>query len=325
MVKFKGKNGSAGTADVSAQHVPVMLQEVLCALSPRADAVYVDGTFGLGGYTRALLEGAACRVIAFDQDPAAVPIAAQFKEEFGERFEFVAAPFETLKKNLEALGVPQVDGVVLDLGVSSPQLDVPERGFSFRLEGPLDMRMRQEGLTAADVVNEEEADALADLFWRYGDERKSRIIARKIVQRRAEKPFETTVDLAEVVASVFPVRGPQKIHPATRVFQALRIFVNRELDQLKAVLDQSTQVLKELGRLVVVSFHSLEDRMVKDFFHLNQEVLPQGSRYMPEAQTAPRPFYFELSKKGALKPTAEEVLRNPRSRSARLRWGILHT
>ncbi len=324
MVKFKGKKGSNGAADASAQHVPVMLNEVLYAMSPRSGAIYVDGTFGLGGYTRGLLESADCRVIAFDQDPAAQPAADQFKQEFGDRFEFVLAPFEQLTEKLAELSITSIDGLVLDLGVSSPQLDQAERGFSFRLDGPLDMRMSQKGLSAADVVNDMDEEELANIIWQFGEEKKSRVIARKIVHRRDEKPFKTTTDLADLIAGLFPVKGVGKIHPATRTFQALRIYVNQELSQLKNILDQSMSVLADLGRLVVVSFHSLEDRLVKQFFRGTQEFDSQQSRYMPETCQKGRSTYFELLRKGAIKATEEEIFGNPRARSARLRWGIMH-
>jgi 16S rRNA (cytosine1402-N4)-methyltransferase len=331
MVKSMARNGNLKRLDPSkhsdpqVEHIPVMLQEVLETLSPQANAIYVDGTFGLGGYTRALLTQANCRVIAFDQDPAAASIAARFKREFGARFEFVGAPFEKLKETLQTLQVPKINGLVLDLGVSSPQLDRAERGFSFRFEGPLDMRMQQQGITAADVLNEESEEMLADIFWRYGEERQSRSIARKIVQKRCLKPFETTKELADLIAAILPFQHAQKIHPATRVFQALRIFVNRELEQLKNVLEQSIQVLQEMGRLVVVSFHSLEDRIVKEFFQTHQKDLQQGSRYLPRVQQAKRSFYFEVPRKKVVKPGEQEVRINPRARSARLRWGIYKT
>ena len=323
MVKFKGtmRKIDRNSLDFS-EHVPVMLNEVLHAVSPRAGAIYVDGTFGRGGYTRALLEKEECRVIAFDQDPDAQEIAEKFKEEFGDRFDFVLSPFDQLKRQLEALSIFKIDGLVLDLGVSSPQIDCAQRGFSFVSEGPLDMRMSQQGMTAADVVNEFPQDEIARILWVYGEERKSRLIARKIVEYRQSKLFRTTLELSELIAKTFSGK-PGKIHPATRSFQALRIFVNRELEQLESVLHASVDVLKTLGRLVVVSFHSLEDRLVKEFFKDMLEQEPNSSRYVPASNLKKRSLFFTCPEK-LKKPSEEETATNPRSRSARLRWGVFH-
>ncbi len=294
-------------------HVPVLLAEVLEVLRPRDGGIYLDGTFGLGGYSRGLLEAADCRVVAFDRDPAAIAAGAPLAAAYAPRLRLVQDCFSQMACHLEG----PVDGIALDLGVSSPQLDQAERGFSFRSDGPLDMRMGPGGETAAQVVNSRSEAELADLIWRYGEERKSRQIARALVARRAEQPFARTLELAETVRGV--VRAAKDgIDPATRTFQALRIYVNDELGELERGLAAAERCLAPHGRLAVVSFHSLEDRIVKDFLRRRSSAAPRGSRHLPDSGAQPAPS-FELIRRQAIKPGAREAAENPRARSARLR------
>jgi 16S rRNA (cytosine1402-N4)-methyltransferase len=299
------------------EHAPVMGPEVADALTLRDGGLYVDGTFGRGGYSRIWLARARCRVIAIDRDPDAIRAAQRISREFEGRLRPVEGRFGDIADLLDGLDAGPVDGVAFDLGVSSPQLDEAGRGFSFMRDGPLDMRMGREGLTAADIVNQWDADALADLFYRLGDERRSRPIARAIAKRRQERPFGRTVDLADCIARAAPQPG-SRIHPATRAFQALRIAVNDEIGELRRGLAGAERALAEGGRLAVVSFHSLEDREVKRFLTRRAGAEPGGSRHRPEVR-ADRPPSFRLVKKGAIKPAAAEVAANPRARSARLR------
>lgn len=300
-------------------HLPVMLQEVLAALEPKNDAIYVDATFGAGGYTRAILQAAQCRVYAIDRDPSVKEFADRLQQEFAGRFCFLTGCFSEMITLLAAQGVEQVDGIVMDIGVSSMQLDQAERGFSFQKEGPLDMRQSQQGVTAAEVVNSLGEQELADILYRYGEERQSRRIARAIVRQRAERPIATTTELAEIIRSVFPGK-PQSIHPATRSFQALRIYVNRELEELETALEAAETLLKHNGRIVVVTFHSLEDRIVKQFLRERSGDVPSGSRHLPQLQAAQT--YFSMPQRKAITANDAETRRNPRARSARLRWAI---
>jgi 16S rRNA (cytosine1402-N4)-methyltransferase len=301
---------------MNAPHISVMMAEVLAWLAPRAGGVYVDGTLGNGGYSRAILTAADCRVVALDRDPAAAPRARELEAEFGERFAFVEGNFGDMETLLAARGIAAVDGVVLDIGVSSMQLDRAERGFSFRADGPLDMRMAAAGRTAADIVNAAEEAELADILWRYGEERRSRRIARAIVVARADAPILRTLQLADIVAGC--VRGEPGQHAATRTFQALRIEVNDELGELSRGLAAAERLLRAGGRLVVVAFHSLEDRIVKRFLDRRAGKGETVSRHVPEKANRPAPS-FRLLHGGALKPSASEAERNPRARSARLR------
>lgn len=307
-------------------HIPVLLDEVISALKPRAGEVYVDGTFGAGGYARAVLNAADCSIIGVDRDPDAIARSVKFKDEFGSRFRICKGRFGDMVSLLADIGVEAVDGVMFDIGVSSFQLDEAERGFSFREDGPLDMRMSSEGETAADVVNTYEEEELANIIYRYGEERKSRRIAAAIVRRRAEAPFERTLDLAKLIEAVLgrpPVKkGRKPTHPATRTFQALRIHVNDEMGELERGLAAAEAILRANGRLVVVSFHSLEDRVVKNFMAERSGRLPAASRHMPVAMEAPEPASFRLETRGVVKPSAEEEDANPRSRSSKLRAAV---
>lgn len=294
-------------------HTPVLLNEVVQSLAIHADGIYVDGTFGAGGYTEAILNAAPnVRVIAIDQDETAIAAGQSLVQKYAPRLTLIHGRFGDMA---ELVSMP-VDGVVLDIGVSSMQIDQPERGFSFQKDGPLDMRMGQTGQTAADVVNTFKESNLADIFYEYGEEKASRRIARKIVQRRQEKPFQTTLDLADVIRSCLP-RKPGDIDPATRTFQALRIYVNDELGELKRGLIGALSLLKKNGILAVVSFHSLEDRIVKNFMAQESGHVPNPSKYMPAMQQ-PTPTLTVLTKK-PITPTDAELSVNPRARSSRLR------
>jgi len=300
-------------------HFPVMLPEVLATLSPKDGEVYVDGTFGAGGYTRAFLESADCTVIAIDRDPAAISRANAMKDEFGERLIFIHGRFGDALELVKAAGYEQVDGFVLDVGVSSMQFDEAQRGFSFRFDAPLDMRMdTSSGETAADIVNTLDEEDLANLIYKFGDERKSRYIARAIVENR---PITTTLQLADLIREVVFKSPKDKIDPATRTFQALRIAVNDELGELERGLVAAEKLLKEGGRLVVVSFHSLEDGIVKSFLYERSGKTPNVSKYLPLAAKSADPT-FTLSPKKPLDPSEAETSQNARSRSARLRGAI---
>lgn len=298
---------------MSAPHTSVLLGEVVEALDPAPGKLIVDGTFGAGGYSRAFLAGGAS-VVAFDRDPS----ARRFAEGLGENFRLVDARFSEMA---EELGEGAADGVALDLGVSSMQLDQAERGFSFMRDGPLDMRMGASGPTAADIVNTAEQAELARILFVYGEERQSRRVASAIVRRRAEQPFTRTLDLAEHIERALGGRRGAKVHPATRSFQGLRIAVNEELSELEAGLVAAERTLKPGGRLAVVTFHSLEDRIAKAFFTERAGRTPGGSRHAPpiEAKAAPS---FTLLFNGARAPGEAETATNPRARSAKLRVGV---
>jgi 16S rRNA (cytosine1402-N4)-methyltransferase len=320
-------------------HIPVLLHEMLDALCPQKGEIYVDATFGGGGYSRAILAAADCRVVALDRDSEAVSRGKALEDEFPGRFQILQGTFSQLKDLLETLGLAKVDGFIFDLGVSSYQIDTPERGFSFRFEAPLDMRMSEEGLSAQDVVNTFSEKELADIIFQYGEERKSRAIARKIVASRQAQPIQTTRQLADLVKSV--VRGKKDgQNPATLTFQALRIYVNNELIEIDKGLNIAEECLQAGGRLVVVTFHSLEDRLVKQFLkvrllkdrHGNRNVQGAlGSRHLPDQRGPDLPgsqastATFETKKGMSLKgitPAEAELASNPRARSARLRAAI---
>ena len=298
----------------AVKHIPVMLEEVLQYLNPQKGEVYVDATFGNGGYTNAILEKTACRVIALDRDPTVKVRANEMKNMYGERFDFISGKFA----DLNDLVGEKVNGVVFDIGVSSMQLDEAERGFSFAKPAALDMRMSCEGVSAKDIVNTMDESALADLIYQYGEERKSRQIARRIVEERKVKPIETTTDLAQIIYKVIHRRFGET-DPATRTFQALRIAVNDELSQLEKGLQAATEKLMSGGRLVVVDFHSLEDRIVKNFMKENGAKKVKISKYAPELVEENSLFSF-VSK--VVTPSADECEKNPRARSAKLRYAV---
>ena len=301
---------------VMSPHLPVMLNEVLETLAPHDGGLYLDGTFGAGGYTKGILEAADCRVIAIDRDPEAVARGREMAEDYEGRLVVLEGRFGDMEQLLAGAGEGPLDGVALDIGVSSMQIDEAVRGFSFRHDGPLDMRMGGEGPSAAEVVNETEEGALADIIYRYGEERQSRRVARAIVRARAEEPITRTLQLAEIVRGAIKGAAAQSIDPATRTFQALRIYVNDELGELERGLEAAERLLAPEGRLVVVAFHSLEDRIVKAF--MKRMSGGEGtSRHLPLATTSPASL--ALLFKGALKPGEEEIRVNPRARSARLR------
>jgi len=299
-------------------HVPVMLAEVLATLAPRADGTYLDGTFGGGGYAEAILRAAPCTLWAIDRDPSAIARGAALVARFPGRLHLLEGRFGAMLELMARAGVAELDGVVLDIGVSSYQIDDPARGFSFRADGPLDMRMGNSPTTAADLVNTLPERELADVLFEFGEERQSRRIARAIVAARAEAPVETTGRLADIVRSVVP---PDRsgIDPATRSFQALRIRVNDELGEITNALHQATQLLAPAGRLVVVCFHSLEDRIIKRFMNEATGRSPAPSRHDPGGLLARPASAFRLLTPKALRPTGAETSANPRARSARLR------
>lgn len=301
-------------AQAKQRHIPVMLSEVLQYLKPQKGEVYVDATFGNGGYTKAILEAADCKVIALDRDPNVRIRANEMKNMYGARFEFRAGQFG----DFADLVPEKINGAVFDIGVSSMQLDDAERGFSFSKEAALDMRMSCEGMSAADIVNTYGEKDLADLIYEFGEERKSRQIAARIVEARRKKPIETTTELAEIIYTVIHKRAGE-IDPATRTFQALRIAVNDELKELEKGLSGAAMHLYSGGRLVVVDFHSLEDRIVKNFMKDNGGKKIRVSKYAPEL-VQDDSLFATVSK--VITPTAAECAQNPRARSAKLRYAV---
>lgn len=322
-----GPSGESG-AGSAPRHIPVLCQEVVANLPATLqadDARCIDGTFGAGGYARAILCATRGRVLGIDQDPDVLIAAQPIVDEWAGRLSLVAGNFAQLSELAETAGFSPVDAVVLDIGVSSMQLDDAHRGFSFRHDGPLDMRMAQSGPTAADVLNSDDETRIADILYRYGEERRSRAIARAIVAHRAETPFTRTSELAALVERVIGRRPGDDKHPATRTFQALRVHVNRELHVLADALYAAERVLRPGGRLLVVTFHSLEDRIAKRFLRDAAGRIDQGSRHLPGAPLkgsvqfdAPR---FRIVNSRPLTPGKDELQANPRARSAKLRVG----
>lgn len=308
---------SAAMAAPNSVHRPVLLSEVVEALKPRDGAIYVDGTFGAGGYSRALLDAARCAVWGIDRDPDAIAGGQRLAAHYDGRLALIEGCYGDMDSLLAERGIASVDGIALDLGVSSMQLDQPGRGFSFRGDGPLDMRMGQSGTSAADIVNRTEESELADIIFKYGEERLARRIARAIVAARALAPIERTAQLASIVAKVVG-RGDGRIHPATRTFQALRIAVNDELGELERGLNAGERLLRRGGRFAVVSFHSLEDRIVKDFMRQRSGDVPRPSRHVPSLAATPTASLRLVNRK-PIGPTEEEANANSRARSARLR------
>ena len=298
----------SAAADQNDPHIPVLIRPLIAAVAP-VSGVWLDGTFGAGGYTRELLNAGADKVIGVDRDPLAFEMAAPWTKDFGDRIELVEGVFSKLDEYASDL-----DGIVLDLGVSSMQLDLAERGFSFMREGPLDMRMSQDGLSAADICNEYDEEEIADIIFLYGEERASRRIAKSIV---AARPLTTTLELATIVAGCLPRSKPGQSHPATRTFQALRIAVNNEYGELAQGLMAAERALKPGGQLAVVTFHSVEDRMVKRFLQARGGGMSNANRYAPEAEEIVAAF--KVIKRKAIIADDEELSQNPRSRSAKLR------
>ena len=301
-------------------HAPVLLDRALAALAPRAGQTLVDATFGGGGYSAGLLDAADCRVLALDRDPDAVARGRGLSARYGKRLSVVEGRFSGLGEIVDRHVAGPVDGVVFDLGVSSFQIDEPARGFSFRHDGPLDMRMGARGESAADAVNRLDEDALAELIGRLGEERRARAVARAIVAARRRSPVARTFELAEIVRGVVR-RSPGGVDPATRTFQALRLWVNDELGELERGLAAAETVLREGGRLVAVAFHSLEDRIVKRFLTERSGAGARPGRHMPPVDEDPAPTFRLLSRKAA-RPSGDETSANPRARSARLRAAV---
>ena len=303
-------------------HKSVLIDQITEYLKPDDGKSYIDGTFGAGGYSRNLLETTNCNILSFDRDKNVIQFADEMKGKFNDRFNFISSEFSNIK---ECLGGQKFDALILDLGISSMQIDQPERGFSFQKDSKLDMRMNQEQeLSAFEVVNNTEEVELANIIYNYGDERKSRIIAKKIVENRKIKKIETTLELAGIIKKAIGFRGFSKIDSATKTFQAIRIFVNDELGQLEKILEDSKDILKKDGKLIVVSFHSLEDRIVKNFIKKNSDYQNRGkSRYSPDSLVINDQEYpFSCKKLKAIKPTEEEIKENIRARSARMRIAI---
>ena len=294
------------------QHKPVMCEEVLSILNPSDGCVYLDGTLGAGGHSRKILESADCSVVGIDKDPTAIELCRDLEKQYGNKFLSINGSFGNLSQHLNSIGINKIDGILLDLGTSSMQLGTPERGFSFQFDAPLDMRMTQTGERAYDIINSLSEDSLADIIFYFGEERRSRKIAKAIVNKRKIKKIKTTFDLNEIILSVKKANN-KKIHPATKTFQALRIYINNELKDLYEALISIEKVLSEKGRLVVISFHSLEDRIVKNFIKENSIPLRNYDPKNPD-----KIFVYENRK--VIKPSEYEVKKNRRSRSAKLRW-----
>ena len=309
--------GAQVTRDASL-HIPVMLDEVTAALRPETGKVLIDATFGNGGYSTHFLNISDCHVAALDRDPDAIARGQAIAQAFSGRLTLYEGSFSTIRQMVAGTDFEQVDGITFDLGVCSTQLDQAERGFSFRLDGPLDMRMTSMGESAGDVVNSYKEEQIADILWRYGEERASRRIARAIVKARTARPIARTGQLKEIIHSVMPRPKPGQADSATRTFQALRIHVNQELDELKQALAACVHLLKPGGILAVVSFHSLEDRIVKQFMARMSGREGRPSRHRPDLKATSPPLFALVSRKPVLPSSAEEKV-NPRARSAKLR------
>ncbi len=301
-------------------HKPVLLREMIEALQPSSGKTYVDATFGGGGYSEAILKAADCKVIAIDRDPDAIERSSNLSKNFPNNFTIVQGCFGNITQLLNSINIDKIDGIVFDFGVSSYQIDQAERGFSFRFDGPLDMRMSNEGISAADVINTFTQEQIESIIKTYGEEKKSRAIAKAVVESRRNAPITTTLQLAELIRGI--VKKKDGLDPATLTFQGLRIYVNNELLEIENTLKSCVDLLGSQGRLVAVTFHALEDRLVKNFLRQSQGT--SISRYTPDLpgnQTdAPSPFKTLFSK--AITPTRSEIRSNPRSRSARLRAAV---
>ena len=300
------------------EHTPVLLNEVIRTINPQSGKLYFDATFGWGGYTKKLLDSCACEVIAIDQDPKVKSRAKEFKREYGTRFNFIESKFSEICSVLKKLNTKKVDGFMFDIGVSSMQLDNPQRGFSFNKEGPLDMRMGTSELTAEEFINSVSEDELADIIYNYGDERKSRRIAKLIVEHRKINPIKTTLHLADIVLKANPKKNNHKKHPATKTFQAIRIYLNDEFNELFAGLTNAEQALGEDGKICVVTFHSLEDKIVNNYFYKSSGMDYSSYKNLP-VETNDSEASLIPGKK-AIKPSEEEIKTNIRARSAKLRY-----
>ncbi len=299
-------------------HFPVMLNEMINILQPKKDAIYIDATFGGGSYSKAILSTTKCKVWGIDRDPDAIKRGKEIIKDFPS-LSLLQGDFAQLEKLANENNIQSLDGIVIDLGVSSFQLDEAERGFSFRFDAPLDMRMSKSGKTAADLVNQLSETELTNIFWYYGEERFSRRIARSIVKNRKNTPFKTTYQLANLINRIIPSKK-NKINPATRSFQALRIAVNDELTQIKQAMTSALKLLRPDGKLIVISFHSLEDRIVKEIMNQATGNLASPSRHHPSSLSLQSSsFLYQSLTHKPLRPTENEILRNPRSRSAKLR------
>lgn len=295
-------------------HKSVMCEEVLSILKPSDDSVYIDGTLGAGGHSKKILESAKCKVVGIDKDPTAIKLCKYLSEKYNDRFIAINGSFANLSDYITSLSFDKIDGILFDLGTSSMQLDNPERGFSFKYDSPLDMRMSQTGETVYDIVNSLSENSLADLIYNLGEERKSRKIAKAIVYERKINKIETTFDLNKIILKVKKIRN-RRIHPSTKTFQALRIYINNELKDLYYALVSAEKVLSEGGKLIVISFHSLEDRIVKNFIRENSV---SYKKYDPN--NIDKTFVYQTRR--VIKPSDEEIKINRRSRSAKLRWAV---
>lgn len=330
MKRPTSSEAAAGDTEKRGQrHIPVLLSEVVESLAPQDGQLIIDGTFGAGGYSSAILDAANCRVLAFDRDPNVLRAAGAVTARYPNRLKVIQAPFSEMESfaRIEetADGAPLrqdrfIDAVVLDIGVSSMQLDEAGRGFSFMHDGPLDMRMSQDGESAADFINSADEEDIANVIYAFGEEKRSRAIARAVVRRREEKSYTRTSELADTVLKVFHGRKEDGRHPATRTFQALRIYVNDELGELARALAAAERILKPGGRLAVVTFHSLEDRIVKRFFSIRTGKEPGVSRHLPQKTVKSESPSFHFVNSRPLTPSKGELDLNPRARSARLRW-----
>ena len=300
------------------EHTPVLLNEVIRTINPQSGKLYFDATFGWGGYTKKLLDSCACEVIAIDQDPKVKSRAKEFKREYGTRFNFIESKFSEICSVLKKLNTKKVDGFMFDIGVSSMQLDNPQRGFSFNKEGPLDMRMGTSELTAEEFINSVSEDELADIIYNYGDERKSRRIAKLIVEHRKINPIKNTLHLADIVLKANPKKNNHKKHPATKTFQAIRIYLNDEFNELFAGLTNAEEALSEDGKICVVTFHSTEDKIVKNYFYKSSGMDYSSYKNLP-VETNDSEASLIPGKK-AIKPSKEEIETNIRARSAKLRY-----
>ena len=306
-------------ANKNIPHTPVLIEEVIQTLKVKNDLTYVDATFGFGGISERILEKSNCKLIAIDKDPDVLSYTKRFLLKHRERFKFALGNFGSLSEILKKLNIDQIDGgIVADLGVSSMQLDNPKRGFSFKKDGPLDMRMNREGITAEEIINSFSEQDLSEIIWKYGEERLSRRIARLIVRERDKKKISTTKQLVAIIEKITSYNNYKKTHPATRTFQALRIFLNNELDEIKKLISESAKILLPGAKLIIITFHSLEDRIVKKFFNDLCGKYNNNNRHLPENLKRRKAEFINISKK-IVTPKKSEIYSNRRARSAKLR------